>query len=170
VSHEARNAAADESPITVHEGRVARALTSTPPPGVLVDDTFRILGSLGRGGMAEVVLALDVLLDRRAALKFLGSHLMRNPTWRARFVAEARSMARLRHEHVVHVYSFGVFEDRPYFAMEYVPGLTLAQQLDGAPLADPAEAISILCAIADGLDAIHDAGLVHAEPSCAGAV
>jgi serine/threonine-protein kinase len=161
VSNEARKAAAGDSFSTVRDGPVARAPSSTPPSGVLVDDTFRILGPLGRGGMAEVVLALDILLDRRVALKFLGSHLMRNPTWRARFVAEARSMARLRHEHVVQIYSFGVFEDCPYFAMEYVPGLTLAERLDGAPLADPAEAISILGAIAAGVDAIHDAGLVH---------
>jgi eukaryotic-like serine/threonine-protein kinase len=148
--------------VTLREGlAVVRAPSQAPPPGELVDQTFRILGPLGRGGMAEVHLALDMLLDRRVALKFLGSHLTRSPTWRARFVAEARAMARLRHEHVVQVYSFGVFERCPYFAMEYVAGRTLRERLDAGPVDDPAEAIALLAAIADGLDAIHDTGLVH---------
>src|SRR5512139_3473963 len=93
-------------------------------PGRVLDGTFRIQGPLGKGGMAEVFLARDILLDRDVALKFLAPHLLSNPTWRSRFTAEARSMARVRHGNVVQVHSFGIFEGCPYFAMEYVPGKT----------------------------------------------
>lgn len=141
------------------EGGVPRS--SQLSPGRLIDEKFRLKKLLGLGGMAEVLLAQDVTLGRDVALKFLGSNLLVDPTWRARFTVEAQNMARVRHPNVVQVYSFGVHDGWPYFVMEYVRGTSLADRLRAYPLPPPEEIADIVRQVSAGLDAIHAAGLVH---------
>lgn len=130
-------------------------------PGRLIEDKFRLERSLGVGGMAEVMLAEDVVLDRQVALKFLGTSLLTDPTARERFAIEARNMARVRHDNVVQVYSFGTHEGWPYFVMEYVPGGTLATWRRAHENPPIAAVLDIVRRVALGLEAIHDVGLVH---------
>ncbi|MFO0547713.1 MAG: protein kinase [Polyangiaceae bacterium] len=130
-------------------------------PGRLVDEKFRITRSLAQGGMAAVVLAHDIDLDRDVALKFIGRPLLENPAWRERFNNEARLMARLHHPNVVQVHSFGVHVGWPYFVMEYVGGGTLGDWMRRNPAPAPNDVALLIHQIASGLDAIHAAGLVH---------
>lgn len=129
--------------------------------GRLVDERFRLVRSLGAGGMAQVMLARDVALDREVALKFLGPTLLTDPVWRDRFVVEARNMARVRHVNVVQIHSFGMHEGWPYFVMEYVPGGTLAEWIHRHQHPPVADVVALIRQVAAGIDAIHAAGLVH---------
>src|SRR5207253_1197022 len=88
---------------------------------------FQVERLLGRGGMGEVYLALQVSLDRPVALKVLRPDLLTNPTFVGRFEAEALSVAKLNHPNIVHIYSLGEFEGLRYIAMEYVRGMNLRQ-------------------------------------------
>jgi serine/threonine protein kinase len=130
-------------------------------PGRLVDDKFMILSSIDGGGMAHLMLAHDVVLDRQVAIKLLKKELLADPEWRGRFVAEAKNMARVQHENVMQIHSFGVASGWPYFVMDYVPGGDLAEwrRLNRSP--DPVLVAGFVRQIASGLDAIHAAGLVH---------
>ncbi len=129
--------------------------------GQLIDEKFRLRRLLGRGGMALVMLAQDVSLDREVAIKFLGTNLVSDPSWRARFVVEARNMARVRHENVAQIFSYGIHEGWPFFVMEFVDGTTLADWIRRHPSPAVVDVANLVRAIAAGLSAIHDAGLVH---------
>ena len=120
---------------------------------------YRIERELGHGGMATVYLAHDEKLERPVAVKLLAEHLADDEEFRARFVREARLAGRLSHPNIVGVYDAGEVEGRPFIAMEYVSGSSLA---DAGRL--PAERVVELgvqaCA---GLQHAHDAGLVHRD-------
>ena len=118
---------------------------------------------LGHGAMAVVDLARDVELDRPVALKRLAENRARDDQLRARFLREARLAARLAHPNVVRVYDVGEDDGRPFIAMEYVEGETLAALVGRrGPL--PADEVAELgVQICRGLAAAHDAGLVHRD-------
>ncbi len=132
-------------------------------PGDMIDGKYRVVRTLGRGGMGTVLLAEDVVLGREVAIKFLGTSLAGSATWRPRFFEEARSMARVHHVNVVQIHSVGSFDGLPYFVMEYVPGVSLAQWLVENEQPSPHEILPILRQLAAAVDAIHDAGLVHLD-------
>ena len=92
-------------------------------------DRYRLERPLGHGAMAVVDLARDVELDRPVALKRLAENLARDDELHARFLREARLAARLAHPNVVRVYDVGEENGRPFIAMEYVEGETLAELL-----------------------------------------
>jgi serine/threonine-protein kinase len=85
---------------------------------------------IGYGAMGTVHLAWDTVLDRMVAVKILAGHLAGNPTFRDRFLREARLAARLCHPNVVQVFDAGD-EGQPFLVMEYVDGETLADRLGG---------------------------------------
>jgi serine/threonine-protein kinase len=130
-------------------------------PGILIDKKFQLKASIGFGGMAQVILADDVVLGREVALKFLGRSLLSAPAWRERFAAEAKNMARVRHPNVMPVHSSGVHEGWPYFVMDYVAGGNLSEWLRVNPRPSVRFVVGLVEQIAAGLGAIHDAGLVH---------
>lgn len=152
----------DVSPSTNPESgrsRIGRGLRFGT--GGLVEGKFRLKRSLGRGGMAEVMLAQDLALDREVAIKFLGKGLLTEQSFRDRFAVEARNMARVQHPNVARIYSFGVHEGWPYFAMEFVDGCTLADWSKAHRFPPLADVAWIVRQVASGLEAIHGAGLVH---------
>ena len=130
----------------------------------LVTGRYRIERPLGHGAMSTVDLAHDIELDRPVALKRLAENLARDDDLRARFQREARLAARLMHPNVVQIYDVGEDDDgRPFIAMEYVAGATLAELLrrrGPLPSTEVAELGIQLCA---GLAAAHAAGLVHRD-------
>jgi len=139
-----------------------------PRPGMLLGGTYRIRRILGRGGMGIVYLAEDEHLQRDVAVKVIAGEVIKRPESHERFLLEARSMAGVEHENVVRIYSFGRYEDRPYFVMEYVPGNNLAgwlERWDDESLPPPSvdEVLGILDQITRGLKEIHRAGIVHAD-------
>jgi serine/threonine protein kinase len=118
---------------------------------------------LGRGGMATVYLARDEELDRPVALKLLAGHLADDPTFRDRFVREARLAAQLSHPNVVQIFDAGEDDGCPYIVMEYVQGKTLADELAERGTLDPDRVVDLALQVCGGLEQAHAAGLVHRD-------
>jgi serine/threonine protein kinase len=123
---------------------------------------YEILEVLGRGGFGIVFRALDETLQRVVAIKVLAPHLAATSPARKRFLREARSSAKVRHENVIHVYAVEE-QPLPYLVMEFVPGETLQQRLDRIGPLDRAETVQIGRQIALGLAAAHATGLIHRD-------
>lgn len=132
-------------------------------PGTLIDRQYRVERCLGAGGMGQVFLARDEVLERDVAIKFLNPRVPVIESAVARFLTEARAMARVRHENVVSVYSLGMINAVPYMVMEYVDGCDLAAWLEGRESPSIDEAMGILQQVCRGVQAIHDAGAVHLD-------
>ncbi len=123
---------------------------------------FEIIELLGRGGMGVVYKARQLQLDRVVALKILPPVDALSPDFVARFSREARSLARLNHENIVHVYDFGETNGLYYIVMEFVDGANLRKILEDRKLT-PAEALAIVPKICDALEYAHEEGLVHRD-------
>ncbi|MCD6498707.1 MAG: protein kinase [Deltaproteobacteria bacterium] len=136
-------------------------------PGLVVGDVFRILYVLGAGSMGTVYLAEDLSLKRKVALKLLAWQYQSEPDLVERFQREAVAMAKIRHQNVVQIYSFGTYETQPYFVMEYVDGESLADLIDRRKAASEwthiDEAIGIMTQVCRGVQAIHDEGIIHRD-------
>ena len=132
--------------------------------GTIVDGRYVLGEVLGSGGMAEVFLAHDEVLDRDVALKVLRSQYVRDEEFAERFRREARAAAGLSHPNIVQVYDRGQTEDGTlYIAMEFVPGGTLKERLaEGGPL-EPGAAAAAAAQIAGALGAAHERGVVHRD-------
>ena len=124
---------------------------------------YELVRPLGHGAMATVDLAHDVDLDRPVALKRLAENLARDEELRRRFLREARLAARLAHPNVVRVFDVGEDDGRPFIAMEYVEGETLAELVGRRGRLPAAEAATLGMQICAGLAAAHAAGLVHRD-------
>jgi serine/threonine protein kinase/formylglycine-generating enzyme required for sulfatase activity len=127
-----------------------------PPPAL---DEYRLIQLVGRGGMGEVYLAHDEILDRPVAVKLI-SGIDPDPSARERFLLEARAAARLQHPNVLTVYRVGELDGRPYLITEFIRG----QGLDEVPkpLAwDRVLALGI--GLARGLAAAHRRGVLHRD-------
>jgi WD40 repeat protein len=123
---------------------------------------YRVEAELGRGGMGIVLRGYDEGLQRTVALKLLRPELA-DEIARARLVREARTAARLRHDHVVGIYAVVDPPDGlPYVVMEYLAGPTLDQLIRQGQLR-PKEVAELIAQAADGLAAAHEAGLVHRD-------
>ncbi|HEX3424876.1 MAG TPA: protein kinase [Acidimicrobiales bacterium] len=124
---------------------------------------YRIQRHLATGGMAEVYLAHDQLLDRPVAVKVLFPELARDPTFVERFRREAQAAARLNHPNIVSVYDFGQDGAAFYIVMEYVEGRPLSAIIRAeAPMA-PERAAAIAAEVAAGLEAAHREGIIHRD-------
>jgi serine/threonine-protein kinase len=122
---------------------------------------YRILGELGRGGMARVYRALQVSLDREVALKALSSDLAGDPQFLQRFTQEAHAVARLHHPNIVSIYDYGEQDDTPFIVMELVEGGTLKTML-GEPM-DLQQAAPLIADVAAALDYAHRLGIIHRD-------
>ncbi|MDP2308177.1 MAG: serine/threonine-protein kinase [Pseudomonadota bacterium] len=141
-------------------GVCARCLLTGPAgSGAGASTPFDLLEEIGRGGMGTVWRARHRGLDRVVAVKYLSDALAERPAFVARFVQEARLMARLQHPRIVAVYDVGEDEGLPYIVMEYVSGLALAAVL---PLS-PARAIDIGIGVCEALAFAHTNGVVHRD-------
>ena len=129
----------------------------------LLAGRYEIVRPLGHGAMAVVDLAHDVELDRPVALKRLAENLSRDEEVRRRFLREGRLAARLSHPNVVRVYDVGEEGGRPFIAMEYVDGETLAELIARRGPVPAAEAAELGVQACAGLAAAHAAGLVHRD-------
>ena len=124
---------------------------------------YEIRREIARGGMAEVYLAHDRLLERAVALKALSPEYARDPAFVERFRREARSAAALNHPNIVGIHDWGQ-EDGTYFiVMEYVEGRTLSDILRSEGPIDPRQASEIAADIASALSFAHRAGVVHRD-------
>jgi tetratricopeptide (TPR) repeat protein/predicted Ser/Thr protein kinase len=155
VSDEQHTRQLEDSPTAGDSGALPEV------PGIVLGSKlsrYIVLERLGEGGMGVVYAAYDPEFDRKLALKVLwpGSNNQ------ARLVREARAMARLSHPNAVQIYDVGTHEGRVFFAMELVEGTTLVQWLQRRPRSWR-EIIEVFVQAARGLQAAHEAGLVHRD-------
>ncbi|MDX6676560.1 MAG: eukaryotic-like serine/threonine-protein kinase, partial [Solirubrobacteraceae bacterium] len=123
---------------------------------------YEVQRALGIGGMGVVHLARHVPSDRLVALKVLSARLGDRGEMRDRFIREAQAAKALDHDAVVSVIDAGEIAGRPYIAMQYVDGGTLAD-LVRTPSLTPERTVEILAAIADALDHAHGCGVIHRD-------
>jgi serine/threonine protein kinase len=124
---------------------------------------FRIERTLGHGGMGIVYLAREVRLDRDIALKVIRTELAEDEHFRARFREESRTAASIEHPRVVTVFGAGERDGLLYVSMRYVEGRDLGRLISSRGSLRPENAASLIAQVADGLDAVHGAGLVHRD-------
>ncbi len=132
--------------------------TTSPYPQI---GHYRVVRLLGRGGMGSVFLARDMRLGRSVALKLL-AHELSSATDRRQFDVEARTTASLSHPNIVTLFDIGEHEGRPWVALEYIDGCTLAQRMS-EDWPTSAETLRVGLAIARAIEAAHRAGVVHRD-------
>ncbi|MFH0903254.1 MAG: protein kinase, partial [Pseudomonadota bacterium] len=125
-------------------------------------DHFQVVRLIGRGGMGEVYLARDTLLNRRVALKLVHPRYLDSEEAITRFTREAQVTASLSHPHIVTVYAVGRCEGRPYLALEYLEGQNLRQRID-EERPGVRESLRIVLAIAQALVEAHRHRVLHRD-------
>nr|MBA2525006.1 serine/threonine protein kinase [Pyrinomonadaceae bacterium] len=124
---------------------------------------YKILGTLGIGGMGEVYLAQDTRLGRKIALKLLPYEFTQEPDRMRRFEQEAQAASALSHPNVCVIHEISETKDgRQFIAMEYIEGLTLRQRMAQKRL-KLLEALDVATQVAAGLTVAHAAGIVHRD-------
>ncbi len=124
---------------------------------------YEVVSELGRGGMGVVYKAWEPSLNRHVAIKALGEHLLGDEGLIERFTREAKSMAAINHPNVIQVYYIGKEEGQPYFAMEFIEGISLDDLLRGNNVLSVPHAKEILRQACAGLAVAHDLDLVHRD-------
>ncbi|MGH3144590.1 MAG: Stk1 family PASTA domain-containing Ser/Thr kinase, partial [Rubrobacter sp.] len=130
----------------------------------LVDNRYRIVKPLGSGGMADVFLAHDDVLDRDVALKVMSMRYASDDEFVERFKREAQSAAALSHPNIVSIFDRGEAEDGTYYiAMEYLPGGTLKDRILKRGALPPRTAAAVALQMAEALRAAHEREVVHRD-------
>ncbi len=123
---------------------------------------YKVVASIGRGGMGEVFKGHDQKLNRDVALKILPPELAKDPERLARFQREARVLASLQHQNIAAIYGLEEAEGQPVLAMELAGGEDLSVRLERGPLPEN-EIDKITCQLARGLEYAHEQGIVHRD-------
>lgn len=131
--------------------------------GQKINDRYEIIKSIGEGGMANVYLAKDTILDRQVAVKVLRGDLSTDEKFIRRFQREALSVSNLSHPNIVEVYDVGEEDGQYYIVMEYIEGKTLKQLLNKRGALTLPEVIDIMTQLTDGLSHAHEAYIIHRD-------
>ena len=132
------------------------------PEGLEVGE-YRVLRKIGEGGMGAVYAAIHPVIGKRVAIKVLAPHIAKHPELVRRFIDEARAVNKIGHPNIVDIFSFGWLADqRHYFAMEYLEGLSLADRMKAGTI-EIVEARRLLGQICGALEAAHQAGIIHRD-------
>lgn len=131
--------------------------------GQKINDRYEIIKSIGEGGMANVYLATDTILDRKVAVKVLRGDLSADDKFIRRFEREAQSVSNLSHPNIVEVYDVGVEDGNHYIVMEYIEGKTLKQLLKKRESLTLTEVIDIMTQLTDGIAHAHESYIIHRD-------
>ena len=131
--------------------------------GQKINDRYQIIKTIGEGGMANVYLAYDTILDRNVAVKVLRGDLATDEKFVRRFQREALSASSLSHPNIVEVYDVGEDNGLYYIVMEYIEGKHLKQLLKKRGSLTVREVVDIMMQITDGMSAAHDSYIIHRD-------
>ncbi len=140
-------------------GRSLGALTQ----GAIIGKRYEILSPLGRGGMGMVYKAHDKMLDETVAIKVLRSEFANTAEMAKRFMSEIKLARKVSHRNVCRIHEYGEDNGIRYISMEFVEGIDLKQMLRDKGGLELDEAFEVAIQLADGLQAVHDVGIVHRD-------
>ena len=131
--------------------------------GQKISDRYQIIKSIGEGGMANVYLAYDTILDRNVAVKLLRGDLSSDEKFVRRFRREALSASSLNHPNIVEVYDVGEDGGDYYIVMEYIEGKHLKDLIKKRGKLTVSEVVDIMMQITDGMSLAHDSYIIHRD-------
>ena len=131
--------------------------------GQKINDRYEIIKTIGEGGMANVYLAKDTILDRDVAIKVLRGDLASDEKFVRRFQREALSASSLSHPNIVEIYDVGEDDGNYYIVMEYVPGKNLKQVLKKRGNLTVSEVVDIMLQITSAMGLAHDSLIIHRD-------
>ena len=131
--------------------------------GQKINDRYQIIKTIGEGGMANVYLAYDTILDRNVAVKVLRGDLANDEKFVRRFQREALSASSLSHPNIVEVYDVGEDNGLYYIVMEYIEGKHLKQLLKKRGSLTIREVVDIMSQLTDGMSSAHDSYIIHRD-------
>ena len=143
-------------------GRCGQSLGALAP-GTVFASRYQVIAALGQGGMGSVYKARDLELDETVALKVLRPDVTGTPEMEARFRSEIRLARRVSHRNVCRVHDYGAAQGLHYVCMALVEGVDLKRLLAARGSLPPDRAYDVCAQVADGLQAIHDEGIVHRD-------
>ena len=129
----------------------------------VIADRYEVVSHIGQGGMADVFLAVDTILNRQVAIKILRADLSTDAVSILRFEREAQAAAALAHPNIVEIYDVGDYKGHRYIVMEYVTGKTLKQVIRSrGPLVNE-EAVDIMKQLCSAISEAHSRGIIHRD-------
>lgn len=129
----------------------------------VIADRYEVVSHIGQGGMADVFLAVDTILNRQVAIKILRADLSTDAVSILRFEREAQAAAALAHPNIVEIYDVGDYKGLHYIVMEYVTGKTLKQVIRSrGPLVNE-EAVDIMKQLCSAISEAHSRGIIHRD-------
>lgn len=131
--------------------------------GQKISDRYQVVKAIGEGGMANVYLAYDMILDRKVAVKVLRGDLSNDEKFLRRFQREALSASSLSHPNIVEVYDVGEDNGQYYIVMEYIEGSHLKQLIKKRGQLTISEVIDIMLQISEGMAHAHDSYIIHRD-------
>jgi eukaryotic-like serine/threonine-protein kinase len=129
----------------------------------ILNKRYQLLEPIGKGGLAIVYRAQDLMLERLVAVKLLREDYSREPAFQERFRREAKAAANLSHPNIVTMHDFGLDNGQLFLVMEYVPGKDLKNLIKQRVRFSPEDALPLLIQACAGIGYAHRAGLVHCD-------
>ena len=129
----------------------------------MISNRYVLVKKLGEGGMADVYLALDTLLNREVAIKILRGSLSLDPVSLLRFQREANAASALNHPNIVEIYDVGEDSNQHYIVMEYIRGKTLKQLIAQRGAMEKHEAVSIMDQLVSAVVEAHKKNIIHRD-------
>lgn len=130
--------------------------------GDIIDESYQLIDLLGQGGMGVVYRVNHLILGKQYALKLLAPNQVNNQSWR-RFELEGRSLAKLNHVNIVSIHNMGIDKGCPYFVMDLLTGMSLADRIKSSGPLSEKESLEIYLQVCAGLSCAHKSGIIHRD-------
>lgn len=130
--------------------------------GDIIGESYQLIDLIGQGGMGVVYRVQHLILGKQYALKLLAPNQINNQNWR-RFEQEGRSLARLNHANIVSIHNMGIDKGCPYFVMDWLAGISLADQIKSSGPLSKEENLDIYLQVCAGLSCAHKSGIIHRD-------